>query len=67
MLNIFAALAILNTGNPIVAFVIVGVLVAAALYFVPRWIPMDASAWKVIRIVVIVALVLWALSIFHVI
>ncbi len=63
MISIYAALAVL-TGNPIVYFVIVAVLVAVALYYIPTMLPMDAKVWQIIRIVVIIALVLWALSLF---
>lgn len=60
----FPMLAVVNVHDPIIRFFIIGVLVGLALYFVPRWIPMDAAVWKVIRIVCIVALVLWALALF---
>lgn len=63
LIPFFPMLAVL-TGNPIVYFVIVAVLIAVALYYTPTLLPMDASVWKVIRIVVIIALILWALSLF---
>ena len=59
--------ALISTANPLVLFVIVGVLVAVALYFLPRLLPMDAQTWQVIRVIVIIALILWALSLFGVI
>ncbi len=54
------------TGNPIVHCVIVAGLVAVALYYIPTILPMDASVWQLIRIIVILALILWALTLFHV-
>ena len=59
--------ALISTANPLVLFVIVGVLVAVALYFLPRLLPMDAQTWQVIRVIVIIALILWALNLFGVI
>lgn len=61
----FSLLALTALGSsPIVTFVIVGVLVAVALYFIPTILPMDAATWRVVRIVVIIALILWALRLF---
>jgi len=54
-------------GNPIVSFVIVAVLVAVALFYIPRVLPLDGQVWQIIRVVVIIALILWALQIFGVI
>lgn len=53
-------------GSPIVSFVIIAVLIAVALFYLPRLLPMDATVWNVIRVVVIIALVLWALRLFGV-
>lgn len=50
--------------NPIVLFVIIGVLVAVALYYLPRLLPMDGQAWSIIRVVVLIALILWGLRLF---
>lgn len=52
--------------NPIVLFVIIGVLVAVALYYLPRILPMDAQAWMIIRVIVLIALIVWGLRIFGV-
>lgn len=67
LIPFYPMLALSLAGNPIVTFVIVAVLVAVALYYLPRLITMDAQVWQIIRIVVIIALILWALSLFHVI
>ncbi len=66
LIPFFPMLAVL-TGNPIVYFVIVAVLVAVALYYIPTILPMDANVWQLIRIIVILALIFWALTLFHVI
>jgi len=66
MLTIFPMLAVLG-GNPIVSFVIVAVLIAVALYYIPRVLPLDAQIWQIIRVVVIIALILWSLQIFGII
>jgi hypothetical protein len=64
----FASLMAVTFGsNPLVTFVIVAVLVAVALYYIPRLITMDAKVWQIVRVVVIIALVLWALQLFGVI
>jgi len=66
LVPIFPMLAVL-AGNPIVSFVVIAVLVAVALFYIPRILPLDAQVWQIIRVVVIVALILWALTIFGVI
>lgn len=64
----FASLLAVSFGsNPLVTFVIIAVLVAVALYYIPRLITMDAKVWQIVRVVVIIALVLWALQLFGVI
>ncbi len=67
LIPIFPMMLAVLTGNPIVSFVIVAVLVAVALYYIPRVLPLDAAVWQIIRVVVIIALILWALSIFGII
>jgi predicted lysophospholipase L1 biosynthesis ABC-type transport system permease subunit len=54
-------------GSPIITFVIVAVLVAVALYYLPTLLPMDAQVWAIIRAVVVIALILYALRLFGVI
>ncbi len=66
MLRLNAALALLAISNPLVLFVVVGCLVAVALFYLPRVLPMDGNVWQIIRIVVIIALILWALQLFGV-
>lgn len=67
-MTMYASLALLAIGgSPIITFVIVAVLVAVALYYIPTILPMDAKVWQLIRIVVVIALILWALSLFGVI
>ena len=51
-------------GSPIITFVIVAVLVAVALYYLPTLLPMDGPTWQFIRIVIILALIFWALNLF---
>lgn len=53
-------------GSPIITFVIVAVLIAVALFYIPTLLPMDAKVWQLIRIIVILALILWALQLFGV-
>ncbi len=67
LIPIFPMMLAVIGGNPIVPFVIVAVLVGVALYYIPRVLPLDASVWQIIRVVVIIALILWALSIFGII
>lgn len=52
--------------NPLVLFVIIEVLIAVALYYLPRLLPMDGQAWSIIRVVVLIALILWGLRLFGV-
>jgi hypothetical protein len=59
----FLALSIAG-GSPIITFVIVAVLVAVALYYLPTLLPMDGPTWQFIRVVVIIALLLWCLRLF---
>ncbi len=66
IIPMFPMLAIAG-GSPIVSFVIVAVLIAVALYYIPRLLPLDAQVWQIVRVVVIIALILWALSLFGVI
>lgn len=66
LIPIFPMLAVLG-GSPIVTFVIVAVLIAVALFYIPQLLPLDAQVWQIIRVVVIIALILWALQIFGVI
>ncbi len=66
-LPIFPMMLAVLAGNPTVYFVIVAVLVGVALYYIPRMITLDAAVWQIIRVVVIIALILWALSIFGII
>ncbi len=63
----FPLLAVVAAGSPIVSFVIAAVLLAVALYYIPRLLPLDAQVWQIIRVVVIIALVLWALRLFQII
>ena len=64
----YPMLALLAIGHsPIVTFVIIAVLIAFALYFIPTVIPMDAKAWQIIRVVVLIALILWGLSLWGII
>lgn len=58
---------VVGSASLLVTFVIVGVLVAVALYFIPQLLPMDVQTWNVVRVVVIIALILWALRLFGVI
>lgn len=61
----FPTLALLaGSASPIVTFVIVAVLIAVALYYIPTLLPMDAKVWQLIRIIVIIALIFWALNLF---
>ena len=41
------------------AFLVVALIVAVALYFIPQILPMDAQVWLIIRLVVIVALLVY--------
>jgi len=59
----FLALSIAG-GSPIITFVIVAVLVAVLLYYLPTLLPMDGPTWQLIRIVIILALIFWALRLF---
>jgi len=54
-------------GSPIITFVIVAVLVAVALYYLPTLLPMDGAVWQFIRVVVILALIFWALKLFGIV
>jgi len=58
------ALAVVGSASPLVTFIIIAVLIAVALYFIPTVLPMDGPTWQLIRIVVIIALILWALRLF---
>ena len=62
MYPMIAVLAVV--ANPIVYFVIVAVLIALAMFYLPRLLPLDAQIWGIIRVVVIIALILWALRLF---
>lgn len=67
-LSLLMRVPLLGAASPLVTFVVVGVLIAVALYFIPRLIKtMDADLWMLIRIVVIIAFLLWALRLFGVI
>jgi hypothetical protein len=61
------ALTVAGSASPLVAFIIIAVLIAVALYFIPTILPMDAQAWQIIRVVVIIALILWALRLFGIV
>lgn len=58
---------VVGAAQPLVLFIIVAVIIAVALFYLPRMLPMDAQVWMAIRAVVIVALLLWALRLFGVI
>lgn len=66
LIPFFPMLAVIG-GSPIVSFVIIAVLIAVALYYIPRLLPLDAQVWQIIRVVVIIALILYALRLFGVI
>ncbi len=65
LIPFFPMLAVLG-GSPIVTFVIVAVLIAVALFYIPQLLPLDAQVWQIVRVVVIIALILWALTLFGV-
>ncbi len=67
LIPIFPMMLAVIAGSPIVSFVIVAVLVAVALYYIPRMITLDAAVWQIIRVVVLIALILWGLQIFGII
>lgn len=54
-------------GSALITFVIVAVIVAVALAYLPTLVTMDAKVWNLIRIVVIIALLLYALALFGVV
>lgn len=60
----FSLLAVSLGSDPIVRFVVVAVLVAVGLYFLPKLLPMDAQVWLLIRVVVLIALIVWSLRLF---
>lgn len=48
----------------LIGFIIVVVLVGAILWAVNKYIPMDETVRKILNVVVIIALVIWILSVF---
>lgn len=42
-----------------IAFLVVALIVAVALYFIPQILPMDAQVWLIIRLIVIIALLVY--------
>lgn len=60
----FPLLAVTLGSSSLISFIIVAVLIAVGLYFLPRILPMDAQAWNVIRAVVLIVLIVWALRLF---
>jgi len=51
---------------PIFTLIIVLVIIGAIMYAVNRWIPMQPTILKILNIAVIVAVILWLLSVFGV-
>lgn len=58
---------VVGSASPLITFIIVGVIVAVVLAILPKVLEMDAPTWSLVRLVVIVALLLWALRLFGVI
>lgn len=50
-----------------VAFIILAIIVAVVLAVLPQILPMDAQVWLVIRVIVLLALCLYALRVLRVI
>lgn len=50
----------------LIGFIIVVVLVGAILWAVNKYIPMDETVRKILNVVVIIALVIWILSVFDI-
>jgi len=46
--------------------VVILVLVGVGLWALNRYVPMDATIKKIINIVVVVAVVIWLLGVFHI-
>ena len=47
----------------ILAFLVVALIVAVLLYFIPQILPMDAQVWLIIRLVVIIALLVYGYTV----
>lgn len=44
-------------------FLIIAIIVAVALYFLPQILPMDTTVWNIIRAVVIIALLVYGFTV----
>lgn len=53
--------------KPIVTFVIAAIFIAVLIAVLPRILPLDASIWLVVKVVIVLAFLLWALQLFGVI
>ena len=51
---------------PIISLIIILVVVGVIMYFVNSLIPMDAKIKQILNIVVVIAVILWLLSVFGV-
>ncbi len=49
---------------PLLTFIIVLVAVGVILYLVEKYLPMDPQVKRILQIVVIIALLVWVLSLF---
>jgi len=47
----------------IIAFLVIALCVAVLLYFIPQILPMDAQVWLIIRLVVIIALLVYGFTV----
>lgn len=62
MFPMLLALAIPSSG--LITFLIVAVIAAVLLAYLPTILTLDAKVWNLIRLVVIIALLVYALSLF---